>query len=381
MRIGIEGKVLTRRIGGIGRYAINLVKALLSISAEAYPDMEFVIFTAPQTDPGVLDGSRVKVCDRFRQVKSSLLRSSLFLPAGVLLERIDVFHGLDQAGIPLFFKRGKYVITIHDTIVCALPETFPLKQRLVFSIAFSRIPGQADAIIVPSEAVKEDVVRYLKVDRGRIMVIPWGCEERFRPSGDPESLERVKRKYDLPARYILFLGILQHRKNLTTLLQAFSLLLAEQPGSDLKLVLAGGRGWRSEEVFQAVKTLGLQDRVLFPGFVEEEDLPDLYRGALLFVYPSLYEGFGLPILEAMASGIPVIASNTSSMPEVAGDAAILVDPHQPEAFAGAMASVLSNGGLHEELRRKGIARARHFSWEAVARKTLQAYASLGGREP
>jgi len=381
VRIGIEGKVLTRRIGGIGRYAINLVKSLLAISPEVDPGMEFVIFTAPQTDQGVLEGSPVEFCHRFQRVKSSLLRSSFLLPAGVLLERIDVFHGLDQAGIPLFFRRGKYVITLHDAIACTLPDTFPLKQRFVFSIAFSRIPKQADAIIVPSEAAREDVVRSLKVNRGRIIVIPWGCEERFRPSGDPESIERVKRKYDLPPRYILFLGILQPRKNLTTLLEAFSLLLAEQPGLDLTLVLAGGWGWRSEELFKTVETLDLRDRVLFPGFVEDDDLPDLYRGALLFVYPSLSEGFGLPILEAMASGIPVIASNTSSMPEVAGDAAILVDPRDPEALASAMALVLTDEGLRETLRRKGLARARRFSWEAVARKTLEVYASLGGGKP
>ncbi|MFN3476623.1 MAG: glycosyltransferase family 4 protein [Candidatus Methylomirabilales bacterium] len=375
MRIGIEGKVLTRRIGGIGRYAINLVKALLSLSAQEHPDMEFVIFTAPQTDRGILDGLGAVSCDRFRRVKSSLLRSSFLLPAGVFLERIDVFHGLDQSGIPLFLKKGKYVVTLHDVITLTLPRAFPLKRRLVLTAALSRIRRQADRVIVPSEAAGEDVVRYLKVDRGKIIVIPWGCEQRFQASGDRKRLEKVRRRYGLPDRYALFLGTLEPRKNVTTLVKAFSLLTTKLD-QNLKLVITGDRGWGYEGLFKTIEALGLHDHVLFTGFVNDEDLPDLYRGALLFVYPSLYEGFGLPILEAMASGVPVIASNTSSMPEVAEDAAILVDPHDPEALASAMAMVLTNEELREELRQKGIARARRFSWEAVARKTLEVYQAL-----
>ena len=379
MRIGIEGKVLTPKIGGIGRYAINLVKALLSVSAEERPEMEFVIFTAPQTDQVILDGFHAGSCHRFRRIKSSLLRSSFFLPAGLVFEQIDVFHGLDHAGIPFFFKKGKYVITIHDVISLVLPWAFPLKRRLVLTAALSRIRRQADRVIVPSEAVREDVVRYLQVDRGRIAIIPYGCEERFRPVGDPKSFEAVKRKYGLPDRYVLFLGTLEPRKNVAMLVRAFSLLHADQLGQDLKLVIAGGRGWGYEGLFETVEALGLYDHVIFTGFVEDDDLPDLYRGAHLFVYPSLYEGFGLPILEAMASGVPVIASHTSSMPEVAGDAALLVDPHDPEALASAMASVLGDEELREAFRQKGVARVKCFSWEAVARKTLEVYQALGGR--
>lgn len=378
MRIGIEGKVLTLKIGGIGRYAINLVKALLSISTKELPEMEFVIFTAPQTDRSVLDGFGTVSCDRFRGIKSTLLRSSFFLSAGLVLEQIDIFHGLDQAGIPFFFKKGKYVVTFHDVIALVLPETFPLKYRLVFQVGFSAIRRQADMVIVPSESAREDVVRYLKVDQGRIVIIPYGCEERFRPVGDPERFEAVRRKYGLPERYVLFVGVLQPRKNVATLLRAFSLLVVEKLGQDLKLVVAGESGWGLTEISKMVGSLGLQDHVVFAGSIEDEDLPDLYRGAHLFVYPSLYEGFGLPILEAMACGIPVITSNISSMPEVAGDAAVLVDPRDPEGLASAMASVLTDEALREKLRQKGIARARGFSWDAVARKTLEVYTSLGG---
>ena len=378
MRVGLEGKVLTPKIGGIGRYAINLVKALLSISAQEYPDMEFVIFTAPQTDRSVLDGLQANPCDRFRWAKSTMLRSSVLLPVGLLLDEIDLFHGLDQAGIPFFFKKGRYVVTLHDVIACFMPHTFPLKHRLVLKTAFSAIRRQADLIIVPSESGKEDAVRYLGVERGRIAVIPEGVEERFQPFGDSGRLEAVRQKYGIPHEYILFVGTLQPRKNIPTLLQAFSLLLAEKPNQGLKLVIAGGKGWGQAEIFNTVKALGLGGQVCFPGYIDDEDLPDLYRGAQLFVYPSLYEGFGLPILEAMGCGVPVITSHTSAMPEVAGEAALLVDPQDANTLAEAMASVLDDKTLRDDLRRKGKDRVRLFSWEAVARKTLEGYQALCG---
>jgi glycosyltransferase involved in cell wall biosynthesis len=370
--------VLTPKIGGIGRYAINLTTALLSISAREYPDMEFVIFTAPQTDRAVLNSLPARFCERFARVKSTLVRSSVLLPVGVATEGIDVFHGLDQAGIPFFFKKAKHVITLHDAIALVLPWTFPLKQRLVFSIALSQVNRQADVVFVPSESAKEDIARYLGISRERIVVVPYGCEERFRPEEEPGRSEAVRRKYKLPDRYVLFVSILQPRKNVKALVRAFAILRAERPDLDAKLVIAGGKGWEYEGLFANVESLGLRAQVRFTGFVDDEDLPDLYRGARLFVYPSLYEGFGLPILEAMASGVPVIASNVSSMPEVVGDAGLLVDPNDAEALAASMASVLDDAKLAEELRRRGLARARTFSWEAVALKTLEVYAALGG---
>jgi len=291
------------------------------------------------------------------------------------LERIDVFHGLDQSGVPLLVKRGKYVVTLHDVIALALPWAFPLKRRLVLRVALSRIRRQADSVIVPSTAVREDVGRYLKLEAERIIVIPYGCEERFRPATDPVRFARTRTRYRLPDRYVLFVGTLEPRKNISTLVRAFSLLRAEQT-TDLRLVIAGGQGWGYKDLFETVDALALRDHIMFLGYVEEEDLPDLYRGALLFVYPSLCEGFGLPILEAMACGTPVVTSDTSSMPEVAGDAAVLAEPTNPEALASAMALVLGDDGLREELRRKGIARASGFSWDAAARKTLEVYRSL-----
>jgi glycosyltransferase involved in cell wall biosynthesis len=178
---------------------------------------------------------------------------------------------------------------------------------------------------------------------------------------------------------MLFLGTLEPRKNVETLLQAFARLQHSGPTSaSVPLVVAGARGWRYQTIFQTVRRLGLEQHVHFPGFIDDNDLPDLYRGSELFVFPSLSEGFGLPILEAMGCGVPVITAKAAALPEVAGDAALLVEPRDPDALAAAMHEVLHNGMLRERLRCKGLARARHFSWEITARKILDLYVSVRG---
>jgi glycosyltransferase involved in cell wall biosynthesis len=378
MRVGVEGRVLTPRIGGIGRYAIKLVEGLLALRARECPELELVIFTAPQTDPVIVNDLKASVCERFHRFKSTLLRSSVLLPAGVVLDRIDLFHGLDQSGIPLFFKTRKSVVTIHDVIPLVLPEAFPPRHRWVLATALARVRRRADTVIVPSTAAAEDVARYLRVERERVVVIPMGCEPRFQPVVNPARAIAVRQRYALPERYALFVGTLEPRKNILTLLRAFSRLVAERPQDDLKLVVAGGKGWGDERFFASMDRLAIRLPVIFTGYIADDDLPDVYRGAQMFVYPSLYEGFGLPILEAMASGVPVITSNRASLPEVAGDAALIVDPTRPDDLAAAMSAVLSNSALREGLQRKGIARAKGFTWEDVARRTLAVYRGLGG---
>ena len=376
MRVGLEGRVLTPRIGGIGRYAIRLVEALLALSVQESPDLELVIFTAPQTDQLVLRGIRATVCERFCRVKSTVLRSSVLLPVGTVLDHIDLFHGLDQSGIPLFFKTRRSVVTIHDVIPLVLPWAFPRRHRWVLTAALARVRRQADVVIVPSAAAAEDVVRYLNMDRQRITVIPMGCEARFQPLVNAARMVQLRRRYALPERYVLFVGTLEPRKNIALLLEAFSRLLAERPEDDLQLVVAGGKGWGDGQLIATTEALNIRRRVIFTGFVEDDDLPDLYRGAQMFVYPSLYEGFGLPVVEAMACGTPVITSNRASLPEVAGDAALLIDPTRPDDLAAAMSAIMSNAALHEELRWKGLARAKEFTWEAVARKTMGVYRAV-----
>jgi glycosyltransferase involved in cell wall biosynthesis len=376
MRIGIDGKVISSRAGGIGTSAFNLVRSCLRTAATHYPQLEFVIFTGPHTCLEGIQGTPCTIDERFLGIESSLLRLLFCIPRGLRAQRIDIFHGLDHLGVPLFAKVGRYVATIHDMIPLLWPQWVTYKHRLVVRTAYHRLRHQADLVITPSEASKADIVRHLQINPERIAVIPWGCDERFQPAEDRERFAAVQRRYRLPDRYLLFVGTLEPRKNLATLLHAYAMLRAERHGEDLKLVVAGRTGWLYADIFDTVKTLALDEEVMFTGFVDDEDLPVLYRGAQAFVFPSLYEGFGLPILEAMASGVPVITSDAASMPEVAGDAAMLVDPHDPKAIAEAIARVLTEDRLREALVQKGLARARHFTWDTVAQKTLELYTAL-----
>jgi glycosyltransferase involved in cell wall biosynthesis len=376
MRIGIDGKVLSSRAGGIGTSAYNLVRSCVRAAADRYPELEFVIFTGPQTSLEDIHGSNCTIDTRFQGVDSSLFRLLACIPRGLRARHIDLFHGLDHIGVPLLEKVGRYIVTIHDMIPLLWPQWVTRKHRLVVTAAYHRLRRQADLVITPSEATKADVVHRLRIDPQRIVVVPWGCDERFRPTGDPDRFTMVRERYRLPAQYLLFVGTLEPRKNLSTLLRAYALLRTEGLGNGLKLVIAGRAGWLYAEIFATVKTLALEDEVIFSGFVADEDLPDLYRGAQLLVFPSLYEGFGLPILEAMASGVPVITSTTASMPEVAGDAAILVDPHDPRAVAEGMARVLAGDQVRQTLIERGLRRAQRFTWDSVAQKTLDLYMAL-----
>jgi glycosyltransferase involved in cell wall biosynthesis len=379
LRIGIEAKMLTSRPSGIGRYAINLVRSLLKTLSAKDDTLEIVLFTGPQTARRVLDALSGPYREHFCAMQSSLLRSLFSLPYGIVRHNVNVFHGLDHVGLPLFFKRGIYVITVHDVIPLLFPQLFTLKHRLIVRAGLARVAQQADVVIVPSYAVQQDVQQYLRIDADRVVVIPEGCEPRFRPLMQPESLRSVQTKYGLPPLYILCLGTLEPRKNITTLLHAFARLWSTLHGEPVpRLVVAGARGWRESAIFQTVQCLGLEQAVYFPGFIDDEDLPAIYGGALCFVFPSLYEGFGLPILEAMGCGTPVITSNVAAIPEVAGDAALLIDPQDVEGIAAAMRVLVHNDTIRERLRQKGFIQAQRFSWETTAQKTLDLYRSLGG---
>jgi glycosyltransferase involved in cell wall biosynthesis len=209
-----------------------------------------------------------------------------------------------------------------------------------------------------------------------VMVIPEAANARYRQL-DPDAVAPALGRYGVEPPYILYVGSLEKRKNLPRLLQAYARLRQDLPG--WKLVIVGARKWKSAPIFDTLSRLGLEPYVHFTGFVEEDDLPALYNGADLFCFPSLYEGFGLPVLEAMACGTPVVTSSTSSLPEVAGEAALLVDPYDVEAIAAAMRRVLSDPELAQDLRARGLARAAQFTWERTARETIAVYERVLGK--
>jgi len=257
-----------------------------------------------------------------------------------------------------------FVTIIHDVVWRSLPQTFPLRDRLILN-AF--IPGtirRAAAIVTVSQFSAHEIVRHYPAAKGRLYVVPNAADERFYPVAESGILSEVRHRYQLPARYILSVGVLQPRKNFEGLLQAYSLLpvaLQEQ----FPLVIAGKPGWRVAPILQQAQQMG--SRVRLVGYVADEDLPALYSMAACFVYPSFYEGFGLPPLEAMACGAPVIVSNAASLPEVCGDAAMYVDPYSPAQISAALQKILTNEPLRQQLSQKGLNRARQFDWQSSAR--------------
>src|SRR5262249_31091409 len=245
----------------------------------------------------------------------------------------------------------------------------------------ARAVERGDCFIAISEQTRKDFVNRYGVDDEKVHVIPLAAEPMFAPITDAERMAAGLAQHGIREEYVLFVGSAEPRKNLATLIKAFRELVAEAAFREFVLVLAGTPGWLNDEIYKLPAALGIADRVKFLGYVDDEDLPVLYSAAQLFVYPSLYEGFGLPVLEAMSCGAPVITSNVSSLPEVAGDAGVLIDPRDAGALARAMGTILGNAELIRRMKLQSRRRAESFSLERMARDTLRVYEALGSEGP
>ncbi|MBI4322187.1 MAG: glycosyltransferase family 4 protein [Chloroflexi bacterium] len=262
------------------------------------------------------------------------------------------------------------VVTIHDLGYLYHRHAHRTVDWLYLYLSTLYNARAASAVIADSEATKRDLVRKHGISPDKIVVVHLAHEERFHPTCDPDKLEAARAKYGINADYLLCLGTLQPRKNITGILSAFG-ALKRRLGVPHKLVVAGKQGWLSEALVKRAKALGIEDEVVFTGYVSEDDLVSLLNGATALVFLSLYEGFGLPALEAMACGTPVIASNVSSLPEVIDDAGILVDPLDAAAVCNAMIRVVTDVALRQQLRANGIRRASQFSWQKCSEQTLR----------
>lgn len=280
----------------------------------------------------------------------------------------DLYHGC--LNVAPLLSPVPTVITIHDLAFIRFPQTFRAYNRIYLDLATRLSARRASRILAVSEHTKREVVGLLGIPPERVIVTPNAARNHFRPPA-PAAIEQLRSRHGLPERFVLYVGTLEPRKNLTTLLEAFALVSRSVP--DVPLLIGGGKGWMYEPIFARLEQLNLRDRVKFAGYLPEEELPLWYAAATVFVFPSIYEGFGMPPLEAMACGTPVITSNTSSLPEVVGDAGLMVSPTDPVALAEAIRRVLVDADLRAELRQRGLARARRFSWADTAAKTLVAY--------
>ncbi len=286
----------------------------------------------------------------------------------------DLVHGPVFVG-PLM-AHCPVITTIHDLSFIRFPHLFRPANRLYLAVMTRLSARRAQGLIAVSRHTAKEAADLLDVPRGKISVVYHGVDPEFRPLPRQE-VAAFRTRRGLPKRFVLFVGTLEPRKNLPRLIEAFSQLRAE----DTALVLAGGKGWLYDDLFATVERLSLEERVLFPGYIANEELPLWYNAATAFAYPSLYEGFGMPVTEAQACGTPVLTSNTTSLPEAAGDGALMVDPKDTEAIAAGLARILNDHNLRDHLRDRGLSHARSLSWSRTARETVQAYRQAADKRP
>jgi glycosyltransferase involved in cell wall biosynthesis len=352
---------------GIGTYIRNLVEQLARIDH----DTEYVLLCRPE------DHGRLKALGRnFRPVPETARNYSFGeqarIPIALRREGVDLFHAPHYVLPPLIHCRS--VVTIHDCIHLMFPQYLP--GRAAYAYARASIwmaTRRANRILTVSETSKSDILRRFNVPADKITVVYNAIDERLRATPSPEDVERVKARFQLKDPFALYVGNIKPHKNLERLIDAFDRLRHEAGFETLKLVIIGDQLTRYQGLRRAVHRHKLYKHVRFFGFVPLETLAVLYRLAGVFVFPSLYEGFGLPPLEALASGTPVVTSNASSLPEVVGDAAVLVDPYDPDSIADGMRKVLTDSDLRASLREKGLAKANEYSWTRSVEQIHQVY--------
>jgi len=368
VRIALIAYGLDRPLSGISRYTLELTRALAAL-----PGGHEVLLLAAGSTGALTEGNNLRSVPLFgcSRLPGLVTLGNVLIPWKARRLQVDIVH--DPTGVtPFLFGAGgaRTVVTLHDVFAWSCPGHSTLLDTLIYRYWLPRVLPKTDAVITISEASRLDILHYLKVNPSKVHIVPRWVHAALKPSSEAE-VAALKARYRLPERYMLFLGSVEKRKNLHGLLGAYARL--QHTGAYIPLVITGLKPRKYPALAQMLQQLNEPASVIFTGYVPDEDLPAIYCGADLFVFPSLYEGFGLPPLEAMACGTPVVCSNTSSLPEVVGDAAITVDPYDVEALADAMHRVLSDAALREELRAKGLARAKMFTWEKAARETLAVY--------
>lgn len=362
------------RNAGVSRYIKGITSHLPLVSGSE----EYVLYTNQHVRswPGV-EGPRLHLRSTALPTTSPVVRilwEQTLLPVICAGHQIDLLHAplnVQPVGCPV-----PVVLTIHDLTFIQYPDRFnPLKQRYLATLTrFSA--RRAARILADSKATKKDVEHAFGIDPEKVQVVYPGVDPDFRPYGPEDAQHRellasFRAKHGLPQHFILYLGTLEPRKNVDRLVAAYAEIV--DAGLPHALVLAGGKGWHYEAIFAAVERYGLEKRVIFPGYVSRDEQPLWYTASDLFVYPSLYEGFGLPPLEALACGVPVITSNTSSLPEAVGSAGITVDPTDVPALVHAMMTVLTDQQRASQMRRAGVAHAASFTWQAAAESAVKTY--------
>jgi glycosyltransferase involved in cell wall biosynthesis len=355
---------------GLGRYARALTEAMLP-----YVQPQLFYNKIPgrsQPIPTLAHLPTTSIRLGYKPWRMAVLAGQVaHIPFNRLLPPTSVFHATEHLLMPL--QGIPTVLTVHDLIYRRFPQHHKRLNYWYLNLAMPLFVRRANAIIAISQATKRDLIQHYGTPADKIHVIYEAAATHFQPAS-PTQIQQTKQRYKLPERYIIVVGTIEPRKNYSRLLQALAQLRRDYP--DVALVVVGGLGWLYEDFLAQIEALAAKEWVLFPGFVPDEDLPALYSGATLMAIPSVYEGFGLPLLEAMACGVPVISSQTSSLPELGGDAALYIDPYEVASMVEVLNQTLADADLRAELRAKGLAQAQRFSWDQAARQTLALYTSL-----
>lgn len=362
---------------GIAWCADNIIKEL-SKKEDClcnYFSMKYNALQKQQVEKYKRYGARMYECRWFHDVLYKLIWPFIPIPYSFFFrEKTDItqfFNCVVPPGV-----KGKSVVVVHDMAYKVCPETVRMKTRRWLQLTLKKSCKRADAIVTVSESSKHDIVKYLGIEPDKITVMPNGVDMRyFHNHYNQEDISFVKNKYHIANQYFLYLGTLEPRKNIPNLIRAYKKLLKD--GKQMpQLVIAGGKGWLFDSIFETVKELKLENQVLFTGYLDVDEVPKIMCGAIAFIFPSIYEGFGMPPLEAMACGTPVIASNLSSLPEVVGDAGILVDPASVDELCQAMKTIATDKELCQELTEKGLKRAQTYTWENSAQILYSLYRKL-----
>jgi glycosyltransferase involved in cell wall biosynthesis len=383
MRIGIDIRCLAEgKRTGVEEYSIALLEGLF----ETNPENEYILFfnAWKKIVPDFSFATKYpNVTLKIFHFPNKLLNLSLWYLRFPKLDKLiggtDIFF-LPNLNFSAFSKETKLLVTAHDLSFEIFPETFSLKRRIWhFFINFRWLARTADKVIAVSESTKNDLIDYYGVPKEKITVIHSGIAKRFHVmSRNDTDLVRVQEKYHLPYKFILSLATFEPRKNILALIAAYDALmrLNHPTLNKYSLVIAGTQGWKYEEIFEAIAHSPFNDKIILSGFIADEDKAALYNLAGIFVYPSFYEGFGFPPLEAMACGVPVIVSHSSSLPEIVGDAGILIDPYQPDEIFQALKQILLDQSFADILRKKSEKRVGEFAWEKTVLETSNLFRSL-----
>ncbi|KPU43695.1 spore coat protein SA [Oxobacter pfennigii] len=368
MKIAFNGLVIDKYKAGVGHYGYNLMKSLINKISQ-YDNIDITFFLQQDIN---IESQAVKYYKKFISPSERMLNEQFLFPLKLKMNDYDLVHYIDYSSSIINFNQ-RFLTTIHDLTFLKYPETFPAKNRKLKTFLTPYSIKRSEKIITISENTKSDIINFFPEAQGKIKVIYPGKGD-YRRVENFSIIEKVKIKYNLPDNYILFVGTMEPRKNISRLIEAFEIIYSHN--KDISLVLLGGKGWLYKEIFNKIEYSKAKSNIRYIGYAAQADMPAIYSGSNMLVYPSLYEGFGLPPLEAMSCGVPVIVSDTSSLPEVVGDAGLYIDPYNVESISERINNFLIDSNLREECIRKGLLRADKFNWDSTAEQIIDIYREI-----